>query len=309
VSAVYERLERESAGLARDLTATWDRLRPLEALEGRTLGLVEQFAAGKRITLDGLAALDTRWRLVGRGPELELAWAGWHGVNGRRVVTAVKFRNLATGARVAENGSVWLEPIIAGDRLSLDWFVAEGETDGARLVDLVGEVAAVLVLPTGALPFRREWAAMIPRGATVHLAHDADKHGNKHGDKGAAKAAGMLGRSVRVRPPDAKDWCEWNGDREAFYALVATSRAGARGRLVATPLTEIGMRSIEWFERPLWQRSAFQLVSGPKGARRQGHLPGRARSTLHACGRNSRLRGERRLGRDRPQVATGGRGR
>jgi hypothetical protein len=45
-----------------------------------------------------------------------------------------------------------------------------------------------------------------------------------------------------------------------------------RSRLVATPLSEIAMRSIEWLEKPLWQRSAFQLLSGPKGAGKGTYL-------------------------------------
>lgn len=43
-------------------------------------------------------------------------------------------------------------------------------------------------------------------------------------------------------------------------------------RLVAVPLTEIEMRSIEWLEKPLWQRSAFQLLAGPKGAGKGTYL-------------------------------------
>lgn len=46
--------------------------------------------------------------------------------------------------------------------------------------------------------------------------------------------------------------------------------------LSATPLAEITMRSIEWLERPLWQRSAFQLLAGPKGAGKGTYLAGLA---------------------------------
>ena len=62
-------------------------------------------------------------------------------------------------------------------------------------------------------------------------------------------------------------------------ALVATRNAAVRaaaGVLVAMPLTEIAMRSIEWLERPLWQRSAFQLLAGPKGAGKGTYLAGLA---------------------------------
>ena len=42
--------------------------------------------------------------------------------------------------------------------------------------------------------------------------------------------------------------------------------------MTAMPLSQIGMRSIEWLERPLWQRSAFQLLVGPKGAGKGTYL-------------------------------------
>jgi hypothetical protein len=118
-------------------------------------------------------------------------------------------------------------PLVIGNRSSLDWFAAEGESDGARLYDLIGDVAAVLVLPAGALTFKRAWAAFVPRGATVHLCHDADEAG----DEGAAKAAKLLGgETVRVRPPlEGGDWCDWPGSREEFIALVQEARAGAGG--------------------------------------------------------------------------------
>jgi replicative DNA helicase len=101
-------------------------------------------------------------------------------------------------------------------------------TDSARLVGLVGDAAAVLCLPAGALTFRRSWAALIPRGATVYLMHDADSAG----DDGARKAATVLGgRTVRVRPPEGLDWCSWDGDREAFVRLVGEAKARARSRV------------------------------------------------------------------------------
>ncbi len=42
--------------------------------------------------------------------------------------------------------------------------------------------------------------------------------------------------------------------------------------LVATPLAYVDMKSIEWLEKPLWQRSAFQLLAGPKGAGKGTYL-------------------------------------
>lgn len=46
--------------------------------------------------------------------------------------------------------------------------------------------------------------------------------------------------------------------------------------LYATPLDGVAMRSIEWLERPLWQRSAFQLLAGAKGAGKGTYLAGLA---------------------------------
>lgn len=56
------------------------------------------------------------------------------------------------------------------------------------------------------------------------------------------------------------------------------ARAALNGRvpLTATPMGEITMRSVEWLERPLWQRSAFQLLSGAKGAGKGTYLAGLA---------------------------------
>ena len=50
-------------------------------------------------------------------------------------------------------------------------------------------------------------------------------------------------------------------------------------RLTVTPLSEIEMRSIEWREKPLWQRSAFELLAGPKGAGKGTYLAGLAART------------------------------
>lgn len=52
--------------------------------------------------------------------------------------------------------------------------------------------------------------------------------------------------------------------------------AEPHGRLTATPLTSLRMRSIEWLEKPLWQKSAFQLLSGAKGAGKGTYIAGLA---------------------------------
>ena len=41
-------------------------------------------------------------------------------------------------------------------------------------------------------------------------------------------------------------------------------------------LAAVEMRSIEWLDKPLWQRAAFQLVAGRKGAGKGTYLAGLA---------------------------------
>ena len=75
-----------------------------------------------------------------------------------------------------------------------------------------------------------------------------------------------------------------------------TSPSAARGRrLTSTPATEIRMRSIQWLEQPLWQRSAFQLLAGPKGAGKGTYLAGLAGvRSRDGCRRRDPPRLERR---------------
>jgi hypothetical protein len=64
----------------------------------------------------------------------------------------------------------------------------------------------------------------------------------------------------------------------AALEATETSRAPSQpsNGLAALPLAEVRMRSIEWLERPLWQRSAFELLAGPKGAGKGTYLAGLA---------------------------------
>ena len=73
--------------------------------------------------------------------------------------------------------------------------------------------------------------------------------------------------------------------------------------LESTPFSEIRMRSIEWLEKPLWQRSAFQLLRGPKGAGKGTYLAGLA-ARISNSGQNVLFVSQRGLGRDRHQAAT-----
>jgi hypothetical protein len=220
----YDRLrdDREPRTV-RDHTDAWNKLPPIGEVNGDAHADVAAFCERKRITVDALAQLGARHAV-----RREMRCLAFSGANGNGKVTAIKYRPLHGSSHdsFAENPSVWLRPIIVGDRLSLDWVIAEGETDAARLVDLVGDECAILVLPAGAKAFRREWADVIPRGATVALCHDADDDG----DAGAEKAARIIGgRTRRVRPPvDGGDWCDWDGDQAAFLELAGTVRAADR---------------------------------------------------------------------------------
>ena len=71
-----------------DLTAKWDRLRPIGDVNGELRDRIEEFCQRKRITFGNLEALGTRVR---RDPDrgYYLAYAG---SNGNGVVTAIKYR-------------------------------------------------------------------------------------------------------------------------------------------------------------------------------------------------------------------------
>jgi hypothetical protein len=199
-----------------DHTAAWQRLRRVADVNGDANAALEAFCERKRITLAALEQLDAR--IVNRG---DIGWCiAYAGRSGNGAVTAIKYwpLNGTSHDSFAESRSVWLRPIVIGDLRSLDWLIAEGETDAARLYGLVGDRCAILALPAGARTFKLEWASAIPRGATVALCHDADAEG----DAGAEKAARIIGgRTVRVRPPvDGSDWCDWDGDRDAFLQLA-----------------------------------------------------------------------------------------
>jgi hypothetical protein len=230
--SAYDRLRREPRTVA-DHTEKWHRMPSVEAATGERRAVLDHFCAEKRISVAALARLGAR--LVKRDDHAGycLVFAGTNG-NGR--VTALKYRPLTGSSHDgwSENPSRWLVPIIVGNRAAWAWLIAEGETDGARLFDLVGDVCAILVLPTGAKVFKREWAGLIPRGAVVGVCHDADPDG----DAGAELAARMVGgRVMRLRPPiEGGDWCDWTGDRAAFLELAR--QASAPEELEVVPLAE-----------------------------------------------------------------------
>ena len=84
---------------------------------------------------------------------------------------------------IAANGAAdwepdWFLSLLADPHVDVD---IDGVVHPGKARVLVGDLVAIMVLPAGARTFRREWAAVIPRGATVALAHDADDEGEGAG--------------------------------------------------------------------------------------------------------------------------------
>lgn len=225
MSLDYEQVaeELQRAKPVRDLSELWNRLTPVEKVGGTASEAIARFCASKGISTAALAAQDARVAAWGGGPDLMLAFPGSGAQKG--AVTGIRYRSLGNGRRSAESGSTVARANVIGDWSSPDWFVTEGETDAARIWDLVGDAAAILVLP-GALSSQRSWFNVVPRGATLYLCHDSDEAG----DKGAAKVSKMTGGTIRLRPPVGfKDWCMWPGTREEFISLVIREKRRAFG--------------------------------------------------------------------------------
>jgi len=211
-----------------DLTDAYEKLHSIPT-EGRAFLQIEAWCQSKGFGLTSLSAMGTRFTLWGKGPDVVLAWPGYGRIHGRRKITAIKYRNLTTEKRSAHPGSAFGEPLVMGDQSSLDWFLAEGETDSARIHSLTEGSVAIMVLPAGALTIRPHWIGVIPRNATVYLAHDADEAG----DEGAARAARLIGaNSIRLRPPpSANDWSGWVGTPREFIAHVVEARSRKKSRI------------------------------------------------------------------------------
>lgn len=204
----------------RDLGLRWQALTLIDKAQPEIQAKLERFCHGKGISVQGLAAQEARVALHGRGPTVFLAFPGYARLRGQRVVSAIKYRDIETGQRKAEAGSSFGEANVIGDPTAMDWFVVEGETDGARLYDLVGSYAAICILPAGATAIRKAWFQRLPRGAHVYICLDADDAG----EEGSRRLAAICGNCTRIRPPDVKDWCEWQGSRDDFVRLVKQAR-------------------------------------------------------------------------------------
>jgi hypothetical protein len=281
----YDRLEHAERAPKRaaDHSAKWAKLEPVGSVNGEVEARIRAVCASKRISLEALGARGARVALR-RGGKVELAFAG---DNGAGSVTAIKYRPLDGSSHdsTAEAPSTWLRPIVVGKRDSPDWIIAEGETDAARLYDLVGDVAAILVLPAGAKTFKREWADLIPRGSTVGLAHDADEHG----DQGADKAAKIIGgRTIRLRPPvEGGDWCDWAGGRDELLGLLKTAAQTSEARWQT--LRAIVAKPVSFVWKPFLQAAAFHMLAGIKNAGKGTFLAHLAAFTLGEFGERRRV--------------------
>ncbi len=257
----YDRIEREPAPKRiRDWTERWATLEPISGANSEQRAHLERFCERKRISVAALEAMGAR--LAVRKGARALAFAG-HGPTG--AITAIKYRPLdgTSHDSDAEAPSTWMRPIVIGRRDALEWFVAEGETDAARLHKFVGEAAAVLVLPSGAKTFKSLWAAEIPRGATVYLCHDADDAG----DEGSSKAARILGgNTIRLRPPEGLDWCDWEGDRAAFLELgrLAKGETSNNGLVLVDP-KDVAIRNVDWLIRGYLPMGELTILQGHGG--------------------------------------------
>jgi len=229
----YEALEKTNRGAPKrhnilDLSDQYIRLHHIpEDDSNKVRAIVAAWCSERSIEILDLRQQEVRVTLWGDGPDVVLAWPGYGRIGGRRTVTAIKYRNLATDKRSAHPGSTFGEPMVIGDRSSQDWFICEGETDAARIHNLTKGAVAIMILPAGALTIREGWVGVIPRRANVYLAHDNDSAG----DTGAAKAARLVGSAaIRLSPP-GKDWGEFAGNFQDFAGLVSAARSNSRTRI------------------------------------------------------------------------------
>lgn len=188
-----------------------------------------------------------------------------------------------------------------------DWLLlVEGEPDALRAFSC--GVPAVAV--PGVNGWKRQWAKRFA-GRRVCVVFDCDEPGRTAAQRVAADIAAT---AADVRVLDLDRGRDDGYDLTDFLrpAVDQAGRDAARGLLLdcaeqaprvarddrpgaadavadpgplalrATPLSSIEMRSIEWYEKPLWQKSAFQLLAGAKGSGKGTYLAGLA--ARFSCG-------------------------
>jgi hypothetical protein len=206
-------------------------------------------------------------------------WSG--GIRGLR---RVLYRLPEIVAAVADGRAIWIP-------------------EGERHADLLhGRGHVATTSPMGAGKWRREYADALQGAARVFVFADDDTPGRDHAEQVARSLHGRVGEVKVVKlysdgetKRDVVDFYAGAKQGEADRLLLGivertpayvpgpetprTTKTGAG--LTATPVSEIRMRSIDWFERPLWQRSAFTLLAGAKGTGKSTYLAGLAARVTH----------------------------
>lgn len=100
---------------------------------------------------------------------------------------------------------------------------------------------------------------------------------DRHSSSGYAVVISLDERAGRYRFTCAEavngDVC--GNERDLIRMLGVTDADVRLGTgLRAVLASDVEMRSIEWFEKPLWQQRAFELLAGPKGAGKGTYLAG-----------------------------------
>lgn len=178
------------------MAEAWDSADPLP--QKGTNDVLDDFCAAKHITIEALVKLGTRLS----APDV-LVFAYDSGL---------KYRNMVSGKRWSFVGSEFPRPKLLqqGVDRSTRVLIAEGETDGARL--LANPYGAdVAVLGAGAKHFTDTHARSLEGYSEVYVALDPDEAG----DVGAAKISVLIPHAARVLPPDgAEDWADLPEDAE-----------------------------------------------------------------------------------------------
>lgn len=147
--------------------------------------------------------------------------------------------------------------------------------------------------PVGELPPLPEWIAGLRLNAKKKTTRGPIQDGARHetwvAEAGRLRKTGVpveqarhelrLFRDRNFQNPEEKTDDELDAILKAYeqdWDGPPLTRQITSQTLAATPLTQVSMRSIEWLEKPLWQRSAFQLLAGQKGAGKGTYLAGLA---------------------------------
>jgi AAA domain-containing protein len=186
--------------------------------------ILDAWVVRKRISIAALVRLGTR-------------------INGNVLAFAYpdgcKCRDIETDRRWNELGVEWrsLKIVFAGPKPADTVVIAEGETDAARLTELLPSVD-VAVLPAGARGWHSGFAAQLRDYTRILIGTDNDAAGNQ----GAEAIATTLPQAQRYAPPgEVKDWCAFEGDEPPPFPEAAEGEqiiAGHRRRLLSKLLEE-----------------------------------------------------------------------